>query len=57
MSEYLIKNGNVFDPVQGIKGDRKDIAVKDGKIVESTALSSSCKADRCEGQIHYGRGT
>jgi formylmethanofuran dehydrogenase subunit A len=34
MSEFLIKNGYVFDPVQGIKGDRKDIAVKDGKIVE-----------------------
>ena len=35
MSEYIIKNGHVFDPVQGIKGDKKDIHVKDGKIVES----------------------
>jgi formylmethanofuran dehydrogenase subunit A len=34
MSEYIIKNGRVFDPVQGIKGDKKDIAVKDGKIVD-----------------------
>jgi formylmethanofuran dehydrogenase subunit A len=34
MSEYIIKNGHVFDPVQGIKGDKKDISVKDGKIVE-----------------------
>jgi len=35
MAEYLIKNGFVFDPVQGINGDTKDIAIKDGKIVES----------------------
>ncbi|MCP1663028.1 formylmethanofuran dehydrogenase subunit A [Methanocalculus sp. AMF5] len=34
MAEYLIKNGFVFDPVQGIDGDKKDIAIKDGKIVE-----------------------
>ena len=34
MSEFIIRNGHVFDPVQGIKGDKKDIAVKDGKIVE-----------------------
>ena len=41
MTEYLIKNGFVFDPVTGVKGDKKDIAVKDGKIVES--VSSSAK--------------
>ena len=35
MSEYLIKNGFVFDPVQGIKGDKTDVAVKDGKIVKT----------------------
>ena len=38
MSEFLIKNGFVFDPLQGIKGDRMEIAVKDGKIVETGAL-------------------
>jgi formylmethanofuran dehydrogenase subunit A len=37
MSEYIIKNGHVFDPVQGIKGDKKDIAIKDGKIVDKVA--------------------
>ena len=41
MSEILIKNGFVFDPVQGIKGDKKDIAIKDGVIVES--VSSAAK--------------
>ena len=34
MSEYIIKNGHVFDPVQGIKGDKADVAIKDGKIVD-----------------------
>lgn len=40
MSEYIIKNGHVFDPVQGIKGDKKDIAVKDGKIVDKVGSSA-----------------
>jgi formylmethanofuran dehydrogenase subunit A len=43
MSEFLIKNGFVFDPVSGIKGDKADIAVKDGKIVKSTEISSKAK--------------
>ncbi|TAJ45219.1 formylmethanofuran dehydrogenase subunit A [Methanofollis fontis] len=45
MAEYLIKNGFVFDPVLGINGDKTDIAIKDGKIVESTALSSATVID------------
>jgi formylmethanofuran dehydrogenase subunit A len=40
MSEIIIKNGFVFDPLQGIKGDKVDIAIKDGKIVETTALAN-----------------
>ena len=35
MTTILIKNGFVIDPVQGIHGDKKDIAVKDGEIVKS----------------------
>jgi formylmethanofuran dehydrogenase subunit A len=34
MSEIIIRNGHVFDPVQGIKGDKADVAIKDGKIVD-----------------------
>jgi len=34
MAELLIKNGFVYDPLNGINGERMDIAVKDGKIVE-----------------------
>ena len=33
--ELLVKNGFVYDPINGIKGEKMDIAVKDGKIVES----------------------
>jgi len=41
MSEFLIKNGHVFDVVSGVKGDKKDIAIKDGKIVDK--VSSKAK--------------
>ena len=34
MTELLIKNGFVFDPKNGINGEKMDIAIKDGKIVE-----------------------
>ncbi|RLF12765.1 MAG: hypothetical protein DRN06_09305, partial [Thermoprotei archaeon] len=30
----LIKNGFVFDPWNGIDGERMDIAIMDGRIVE-----------------------
>jgi len=33
MTELLIKNGFVFDPINGINGEKMDIAIKDGKIV------------------------
>lgn len=31
--ELLIKNGALFDPKNGIKGDKTDICIKDGKVV------------------------
>ena len=34
MPELLIKNGFVFDPINGINGEKMDIAIKNGKIVE-----------------------
>lgn len=33
MAELLIKNGFVFDPINGINGEKMDIALKNGKIV------------------------
>ncbi|WAI01959.1 formylmethanofuran dehydrogenase subunit A [Methanogenium organophilum] len=35
MTEYLIKNGFVYDPIQGINGDKVDVAIKDGKMVDA----------------------
>ena len=40
MTEYLIKNGFVFDPVLGIRGDVTDIAIKGDKIVETDAVKN-----------------
>jgi formylmethanofuran dehydrogenase subunit A len=54
MAEYLIKNGFVFDPVLGIKGDKADVAIKDGKIVETTALSSPKVIDAAEKTVMAG---
>jgi formylmethanofuran dehydrogenase subunit A len=34
MPELLIRNGYVFDPLNRIEGERMDVAVKDGKVVE-----------------------
>lgn len=33
--ELLIRNGFVYDPLNGVEGEMMDIAVRDGKIVES----------------------
>lgn len=45
MGELIIKNGFVFDPLQGIKGDRMDVGVRDGKIVETNALKDPKEID------------
>jgi len=34
MTALLVKNGYVYDPLNGVNGEKKDIFVKDGKIVE-----------------------
>jgi formylmethanofuran dehydrogenase subunit A len=38
--ELIIKNGAVFDPKNGIKGDKTDISIKDGKIVNKVGSSA-----------------
>jgi formylmethanofuran dehydrogenase subunit A len=48
MSELIIKNGYVFDPISGIKGDKTDIAIKDGKIVDK--VSSKAKSIDASGK-------
>ena len=43
--ELLIKNGFVFDPINGVKGDKMDIAIKDGQIVEKINEKKAKKID------------
>ncbi len=37
MRELLIRNGYLFDPANGIEGDKMDISVRDGKVVEKVS--------------------
>lgn len=39
--ELLIKNGAVVDPVNGNKGDKTDISIKDGKIVSKVSAKAT----------------
>jgi formylmethanofuran dehydrogenase subunit A len=43
--ELLIKNGFVYDPINGINGEKMDIAIKNGKIVESVNEQEAKKID------------
>jgi formylmethanofuran dehydrogenase subunit A len=45
MTEMLIKNGFVFDPKNGINGEKMDIAIRNGKIVESVNDHKAKKID------------
>ncbi len=41
MNELLIKNGIVFDPLNGIEGERFDICISNGKIVKSVGSGAT----------------
>jgi len=43
--ELLIKNGFVYDPINGVNGEKMDIAIKDGKIVERVNGRKTRKID------------
>jgi formylmethanofuran dehydrogenase subunit A len=43
--ELLIRNGFVYDPANGVDGEKMDIAVKDGKIVERVNERKARKID------------
>ena len=43
--ELLVKNGFVYDPLNGINGEKMDIAVKDGKVVEKVNERKARKID------------
>jgi len=43
--ELLIKNGFVYDPINGVNGEKMDIAIRDGKIVENVNEHEAWKID------------
>jgi formylmethanofuran dehydrogenase subunit A len=49
MSELVLKNGIVYDPINNVNGEKMDILVKDGKIVEK--LNGNAKTIDCSGKI------
>jgi len=49
--EYLIKNGFVYDPINNVKGEKMDIAIKDGKIVSPNELSKDAKIVDVSGMV------
>ncbi len=51
MAELLIKNGVVFDPINGVKGEKMDICIRDGKIVESLHDEHSAKVIDASGCV------
>ena len=48
-SAIRIKNGKVYDPINGIDGEIKDICIQDGKVVDS--VPSDCKAIDAHGMV------
>jgi formylmethanofuran dehydrogenase subunit A len=45
MSFFKISGGTVYDPVHGVNGERRDIWIRDGKIVEAPS-DPSVRADK-----------
>ena len=43
--ELLIKNGFIYDTINGVDGEKMDIAIRDGKIVEKVNESKALKID------------
>jgi len=43
--KLLIRNGFVYDPINGVNGEKMDIAIRDGKIVEEVNERKAMKID------------
>jgi len=44
-NEIVVRNGFVFDPTHRIDGDRMDIFIRDGKIVEKVDENTAKEID------------
>ncbi len=56
MASLLIKNGAVYDPLNKINGDKMDIAIKDGKIVDVKDLGKDAEVINAAGMIVFPGG-
>lgn len=45
MSDFIIKNGFVYDPVLGINGDVMDVAIKNGKMADPSEATGARTID------------
>ncbi len=50
MTNLLVKNGFVFDPFNNIEGEKKDILIEDGKVVDKFASSSDIREIDAKGK-------
>ena len=50
MSKLIVKNGFVFDPFNSIEGEKKDILIEDGKIVDKFVSSNDIKEIDAKGK-------
>ena len=50
MSKLIVKNGFVFDPINNIEGEKKDILIDDGKIVDKFSSSNEIKEIDAKGK-------
>jgi formylmethanofuran dehydrogenase subunit A len=49
--DILIKNGLVFDPANGISGEKLDIGISDGKIVDPARVSGDADIIDADGRV------
>ncbi len=50
MTKLYVKNGFVFDPFNSIEGEKKDILIEDGKVVDKFVSSSDVKEIDAKGK-------
>jgi len=56
MTLIRLKNGTVYDPANGIDGERRDIAFRDGRIVEASAHEPADREYDATGMIVMAGG-
>ncbi len=50
MEKLIVRNGNVFDPLNNINGEKKDILIEKGKIVEKFTSENNIKEINANGK-------